>query len=87
MKYFTVKELYDKLGHLVESGMGKRAVSFSMVCGDEGYDGDYVLVGKVDTKDALETAIYLLPPKPEANNLLWEEIEEEGNRRLEKEDE
>ena len=87
MRYFTVKQLRDELDHLVERGMGERAVSFSMVCDDEGYDGDFVLVDKVDTKDALETAIYLLPPKPEVNNFLWDEIEEEGNRRLEEEDE
>ena len=87
MKYFTVNELREELNRLIERGMGERAVSFPKIYEDDGYEGDFVLVGEVDTKDALETAIYLQPPKPNDNNQLWDEIEEEGNRRLDKEDE
>jgi hypothetical protein len=78
--------LRNKLNDLIEVGMGERAVSFEMVSYEDGYDGDYVLVCEVSTKDALETAIYLRPTTPDKNNEEWDKIEAEGNRRLEKEE-
>ena len=85
---FTVKTLAMELERLCEKGMGDRVVSFPMVEYDEGYDGNYVLVNEVDTRDALEVAVYLQPYyDPKENNKKWDEVEEEGNRRLEEEDE
>ena len=85
---FTVKTLAMELERLCEKGMGDRVVSFPMIEFDEGYDGHYVLVNQVDTRDALEVAIYLQPyDNPNENNEKWDEVEEEGNRRLEEEDE
>lgn len=85
---FTVKTLAMELERLCKKGMGDRAVSFPMVESEDGYDGHYVLVNQVDTRDALEVAVYLLPyTDPNENNEKWDEIEEEGNRRLDEEDE
>jgi hypothetical protein len=85
---FTVKTLAMELERLCEKGMGDRVVSFPMIEIDEGYDGDFVLINEVDTRDALEVAVYLLPyTDPNENNEKWQEIEEEGNRRLDEEDE
>lgn len=85
-KYYTVKMLRNKLNELIEAGMGERAVSFEMIDNEDGYDGDFVLVGVVDTRDALETAIYLRPTAPNENNAEWNKIEAEGNRRLDEEE-
>lgn len=85
---FTIKALAMELERLCEKGMGDRVVSFPMVESEDGYDGNYVLVNEVDTKDALEVAVYLLPYEdPNENNEKWNKVEEEGNRRLDEEDE
>ena len=85
---FTVKTLAMELERLCEKGMGDRVVSFPIIEPDVEYDGDYVLVNEVNTKDALEVAVYLLPyENPNENNEKWNEVEEEGNRRLDEEDE
>lgn len=85
-RYYTVAELRGKLDALIEQGMGERAVSFPITEYEDGYSGDYVLVGAVDTRDALETAIYLRPLEPSADWYEWNKIEDEGNRRLEQEE-
>ena len=85
-KYFTVRELRNTLDALTALGMGDRAVSFSIAEHEDGYLGDYILVGEVSTKDALETAIYLLPLSAEDDSAEWIKIEEEGNRRLDEEE-
>ena len=85
---FTVKTLAMELERLCEKGMGDRVVSFPMVEPEDGYDGHYVLVNEVDTRDAIEVAVYLLPyADPKENNEKWDEVEEEGNRRLDEEGE
>ena len=85
---FTVKTLAMELERLCEKGMGERVVSFPKVDTEDGYDGHFVLVNEVSAKDALEVAVYLLPyTDPNENNEKWDEVEEEGNRRLEEEDE
>ena len=85
---FTVKTLAMELERLCKKGLGDRVVSFPMIEFDEGYGGNYVLVNEVDTRDALEVAVYLLPyTDPNENNEKWNEVEEEGNRRLDEEGE
>lgn len=85
---FTVKTLAMELERLCEKGMGDRVVSFPLVDCEDGYDGDYVLVNEVDTRDTLEVAVYLKPYEdPNTDKEKWDEVEEEGNRRLDEEDE
>lgn len=80
---FTVKTLAMELERLCKKGMSDRVVSFPMVEPNDGYDGHYILVNEVDTRDALEVAVYLLPyADPNENNEKWDEVEEEGNRKL-----
>jgi hypothetical protein len=86
IEMFTVKTLAMELERLCDKGMGDRAVSFPIVETEDGYDGHYILVNEVNTKDALEVAVYLLPyADPNENNEKWGEVEETGNRRLEEE--
>jgi hypothetical protein len=85
-QYYTVEQLRNKMNDLIECGMGERAVSFPITEYEDGYTGDYVLVGAVDTRDALETAIYLQPLDPSADCYEWNKIEDEGNRRLDEEE-
>ena len=87
MKHLTVRKLRDELNRLIECGMGDRAVSFPVCEYDEGWSGDYLLVGRVDTRDALEVAVYLKPLSVQEDTEEWNIIEEEGNRRLDDEEE
>lgn len=77
-RYFTVKTLKEHLERLTEQGFGDRAISFPQIEEDEGYSGTYVLVNRIDTRDAIETAVYLMPFDPATNNELWDEIEEQA---------
>ncbi len=86
MKHLTVKKLRDELDRLIECGMGDRAVSFPICECDEGWDGDYVLVGHIATNDVLEVAVYLKPLDVDTDRAEWDVIEEEGNRKLDEEE-
>jgi hypothetical protein len=83
----TVKVLKQQLEQLIANGMGDRVVSFSKIDNNDDYVGDYVLARKVDTKDALEVAVYLQPFDPITDSELWDKVEAEGNARLDAESE
>ena len=87
MKHLTVRKLRDELDRLIECGMGDRAVSFPICEYEDGWSGDYVLVGHVATNDALEVTVYLKPLDVDTDRAEWDVIEEEGNRKLDEEDE
>lgn len=72
---YTVKTLKDQLEKLIVEGLEDRVVAFPILDDDIGYDGDFVLVSEVDTRDCLEIAVYLRCYKPEKDSKLWKEVE------------
>ncbi len=85
MKTMTVATLKEELERLCAKGLGDRVVSFPKD-DDDDYEGDFILIAEVDTKDALEVAVYLTPHSAEDNNAIWAEVEAIGEARLEEED-
>lgn len=76
MKHLTVNKLRNLLDELIADGMGERAVAIPIIDYDEGYDGDYVLVKDINTKDCLEIAVYLRPLDDLTDCQEWEQMEE-----------
>ena len=78
MKYLNVRKLRDILNDLIEEGMGDRAVAFPVCEYEEGWAWDFILVDKVRTNDALESAVYLIPMDVNKDRKTWAEIEEKA---------
>lgn len=76
MKHLTVSKMRDLLDELIAAGLGDRAVAFPIIDYDEGYDGDYVLVKEIDTRDCLEIAVYLRPLDDTTDCQEWDELED-----------
>lgn len=76
MKHLTVNKLRNLLDELIADGMGERAVAIPIIDYDEGYDGDYVLIKDINTKDCLEIAVYLRPLDDTTDCKEWEQMED-----------
>ena len=86
MKHLTVKKLRDELDRLIERGMGDRAVAFPICEYDEGWDGDFVLVGHIATDDVLEVTVYLKPLDVDTDRAEWDVIEDASYRQPDEEE-
>ena len=71
---------------LSSAAWGGRAVSFPICEYDEGWDGDFVLVGRVDTNDVLEVTVYLKPLDVDTDRAEWDVIEDAGYHQLDEEE-
>lgn len=76
MKHLTVNKLRNLLDELIADGMGERAVAIPIIEYDEGYDGDYVLVKDINTKDCYEIAVYLRPLDTTTDHQEWDRMED-----------